>query len=95
MSSEDCVWEGPETLTIKAPLQARYKAMPIKNFSSVASFMTDVLGIGNCDEDIICAQIIDLGRFYEVDFDRLKNLYSSLWDLLRKKKPGEARKLMK
>ncbi|KAL7930143.1 hypothetical protein V8C35DRAFT_313668 [Trichoderma chlorosporum] len=92
---DQCVWEGTESLTIKAPLQARYKAASMKNLSFIASFMTDVLRIGNCDEKIICAQLDDLRGSGSDDFVRIQSLYTSLWDMLRKKRSSEARDLMK
>lgn len=96
MSSNDCVWDGPESLSIKAPLLALYRAMPIKNLSTITLFITDVLGIGNCDEQIICAQLDNLRESGSKDFDRIKSLYSSLWQISRdKKRPIEAKELMK
>ncbi|KAL7941030.1 hypothetical protein V8C42DRAFT_335914 [Trichoderma barbatum] len=96
MSPNDCVWEGPEALSIKAPLQARYKAMSMHNiFSSVASFMTNVLQIGNCDEEVICAQLDNLRESGSCDFERIHSLYMALWKMLKTKNTDEARSLTK
>lgn len=91
---KDCVWEGPESLTIQAPLQARYKAMPIKNLSLLEPFFTKVLGIGNCDEGTICAQLDNLRESGSKDFDRIKSLYNSLWELLRVNKSAKDKELI-
>ncbi|KAL7793993.1 hypothetical protein V8C43DRAFT_280823 [Trichoderma afarasin] len=90
-----CVWEGPESLTIKAPLKARYKAMSIESLSSLEPLFTEVLGIGNCDEETICDQLNNLRESGSTDFDRIKSLYKSLWGLLSKNKSNEARELVK
>lgn len=95
MSPGECVWDGPESLTIKAPLLATYKAMSVENLSNITPFFTEVLGIGNCDEEILCAQLDNLRESGSNDFDRIKSLYISLWELLRKKTPNEARELIK
>ncbi|QYS99675.1 hypothetical protein H0G86_006795 [Trichoderma simmonsii] len=92
---KDCVWEGPESLTIQAPLQARYKAMPIKNLSLLEPFFTKVLGIGNCDEGTICAQLDNLRESGSKDFDRIKSLYNSLWELLRVNKSAKDKEIKK
>ncbi|KAK4077822.1 uncharacterized protein Triagg1_3516 [Trichoderma aggressivum f. europaeum] len=92
---KDCVWEGSESLTIQAPLQARYKAMPVKNLSLLEPFFTKVLSIGNCDEGTICAQLDDLRESDSNDFDRIKTLYNSLWELLRINKSEKIKELIK
>ncbi|KAL7908107.1 hypothetical protein GGI35DRAFT_469887 [Trichoderma velutinum] len=94
-SPDGCVWEGPESLTIKTPLQARYKSMSINNFPTIELLFTDVLGIGNCDEKIICAQLSDLSESGSNDFNRIKSLYAWLWNFLSKKKSNEAMELVK
>ncbi|PKK48916.1 hypothetical protein CI102_6559 [Trichoderma harzianum] len=96
ISPKDCVWDGPESLTNKAPLLARYQAMSINTWylSSIESFMTSVLDIGHCNEGIICDQLDDLRSCGSNDFDRIKGLYTSLWGMLRKKKLNDSRELM-
>ncbi|UKZ78366.1 hypothetical protein TrVFT333_006103 [Trichoderma virens FT-333] len=95
LSSGECVWDGPKSLTIKAPLLATYKALSVENLSTIAPFFTEVLGIGNCDEEILCAQLDDLRESGSNDFDRIKSLYISLWEFLRKKTSNEARELIR
>ncbi|KAL6793013.1 hypothetical protein J3E68DRAFT_451446 [Trichoderma sp. SZMC 28012] len=91
----DCVWEGPESLTIKEPLEVRYKALGINNLSTVRLLFTDVLGVGNCDEKTICDQLNSLRESGSNDWGRIKSLYKSLWSLLSKNKSNEARELVK
>ncbi|KAH0527319.1 hypothetical protein TsFJ059_002332 [Trichoderma semiorbis] len=90
-----CVWEGAESLTIKEPLEVRYKALAIDNLSTIRLLFTDVLGVGNCDEKTICDQLNNLRESGSTDFDRIKSLYKSLWALLSKNKSNEARELVK
>ncbi|KAL7954137.1 hypothetical protein V8C34DRAFT_320194 [Trichoderma compactum] len=92
---EQCVWEGPESLTIKAPLKARYKAMSIENFSSLEPLFTEILGIGNCDEETICAQLNALRKSGSNNFNRVKSLYTSLRAILSKNTSTKARELVK
>lgn len=82
-------------MTIKEPLEVRYKALAINNLSIIRLLFTDVLGVGNCDEKTICDQLNNLRESGSTDFDRIKSLYKSLWGLLSKNKSNEARELVK
>ncbi|EHK18343.1 uncharacterized protein TRIVIDRAFT_47475 [Trichoderma virens Gv29-8] len=94
-SPAECVWDGPKSLTIKAPLLAIYKAIPVENLSTITPFFTEVLGIGNYDEKILCDQLDDLRESGSNDFDRIKSLYISLRELLGKKTSNETRELIR
>ncbi|RFU80710.1 hypothetical protein TARUN_1479 [Trichoderma arundinaceum] len=98
LSPEECVWNGPESLSISAPLKARYEAISIiqsESFSSLTDFFTNVLGINDCDEKIICEQLESLRDTGSDDFERIHNLYSSLYQMLSKKKANEAKAFTK
>lgn len=92
---DDCVWDGPEFLTIKAPLQARYQAISVNNLSTIKPLFTDVLDIDNCDGDIICDQLSDLSESGSNDFDRIKSLYTWLWNFLSRRKSNKAMERVK
>ncbi|KAK0758152.1 hypothetical protein N5P37_009453 [Trichoderma harzianum] len=95
VDQKHCVWEGPESLTMKEPLEVRYKALAINNLSIIRLLFTDVLGVDNCDEKTICDQLNNLRESGSTDFDRIKSLYKSLWGLLSKNKSNEVRELVK
>lgn len=88
LSPDSCVWDGPESLSVKAPLKILYERMAAKkgeNFSTIINFFTDVLGISDCSEITILDQLESLRDSGSSDLERIYSLYSSLSQMLATK----------